>query len=57
MRKLTLIFYVLLLLFLYKLNQPTHSPNHSHRFTIYRDNDGIPHVYAKRQLDLFYGLG
>jgi hypothetical protein len=39
MRKLTLIFWATLLLFLYKLNRlERHSPSDAHRFSIYRDN-------------------
>jgi acyl-homoserine lactone acylase PvdQ len=28
-----------------------------HSVTIYRDNWGVPHIYAEREEDGFYGLG
>lgn len=58
MRKLTVIFWVLFWLFAYKLAfLERDSVSTDNRFTIFRDQEGIPHIYAKRYQDLFFGLG
>lgn len=28
-----------------------------HKFAVYRDEEGIPHIYAKSYQDIFFGLG
>ena len=58
MRKVTIVFWVLFWLFVYKisfLHQDRITTNN--KFAIYRDPEGIPHVYAKSYKDLFFGLG
>lgn len=58
MRTLTLIFWLLFWLFVYKLTfLEKDTINTSNRFAIYRDPEGLPHIYAKSYKDIFFGLG
>lgn len=58
MRKLTIIFWIVFWLFVYKISflekDVTSTTN---RFSIIRDPEGIPHIYAKSYKDLLFGLG
>lgn len=58
MKLTTILFYSLFWLFLYKLTfLSPETPNTPHRFTLARDTQGVPHVYAKTYKDLVFGLG
>jgi penicillin amidase len=58
MRKLTIIFWLLFWVLVYQftvLQKDTSSTDN--KFTIFRDPEGLPHIYAKNYNDLFFGLG
>ncbi len=58
MRKLTLVFWVLLWLFVYKLSfLEQEQPQTNHKFAIARDEHGVPHIYGKSYDAIFFGLG
>jgi acyl-homoserine lactone acylase PvdQ len=58
MRKLFIIFWLIFWLFIYKLAfLEKDAIQTDHEFTIYRDGEGIPHIYAKSYKDIFFGLG
>jgi penicillin G amidase len=58
MKKLCFIFTLLFWIFIYKLSFLEKDTLSSKRnLTIFRDSEGIPHIYAKNYDDLFYGLG
>jgi acyl-homoserine lactone acylase PvdQ len=58
MRKLTLIFWALFWLFVYKISfLEKDTVTTANKFNIFRDSEGIPHIYAKNYQDLFFGLG
>lgn len=58
MRKITIIFWAIFWLFVYKISfLHKDKVTTTHKFTIYRDSEGVPHVYAKSYKNLFFGLG
>ena len=58
MRKLTLLFWLIFWLFVYKLSfLEKDVPKTEHKFSLARDEHGIPHVYAKTYEAIFFGIG
>lgn len=58
MGKLAVIFWLLFFLFIYKLAfLERHNLTTDHQFTLYRDTEGVPHIFAKNYIDIFFGLG
>jgi penicillin amidase len=58
MKTLCLIFTLLFWIFIYKLSFLEKDTLTSRRnLTIFRDSEGIPHIFAKNYDDIFYGLG
>jgi penicillin G amidase len=58
MGKAAKIFWVLLLLFLYKLTfLENEQPDTHFKFSIARDENGIPHIYGRKYEDILFGLG
>ena len=52
------IFWVLLFVFCYKMTYlESEQPDTHYKFTIARDEHGIPHIYGKDYEDILYGLG
>lgn len=58
MRKLSLLFWLLFWLFLYKLTYLEKDTSHTeHKFDIFRDPEGLPRIFSKSYKDMFFGLG
>lgn len=58
MRKLTFIFWLIFCLFVYKISFiEKDQPDTHYKFSIARDQHGIPHIYGKNYEDIFFGLG
>ena len=58
MRKLTCLFWILLALLVYKFSFiEKNQPQTQRKFSIARDEHGIPHIYGKQYEDILFGLG
>lgn len=58
MRAITCIFWVILVLFLYKLTfLEREEPRTDRKISIARDENGLPHIYGKNYEDILFGLG
>lgn len=58
MMKLTIVFWLIFWLFVYKLAfLEKVSLKTDKAFTIYKDAEGIPHIYGKTYPDILFGLG
>lgn len=58
MSKLTILFWILFWTMVYKLTfLEQDTSNTDNKFTIFRDAEGLPHIYAKNYNDLIFGLG
>ena len=58
MKLTTIVFWTLFWLFVYKLSYLSEeAPDTAHKFSLARDQQGVPHIYAKTYKDLLFGLG